>query len=70
MWINFEHTLPRASCAVPLYCMIIHFVIFSYLGFGEPTLLCHLITFLLATSLFVYIRITLDGSNYTVITHD
>ena len=35
----------------------------SYLGFGEPSLLCHFITFLLASSLFVFIHITLDGSN-------
>ena len=35
----------------------------SYLGFGEPSLLCHFITFLLRYSLFVYIHITLDGSN-------
>ena len=35
----------------------------SYLGLGEPSLLCHFITSLLASSLFVYryLDITLDG---------
>ena len=46
-----------------IHCMSFIILIISYLGFGEPSLLCHLIAFLLASSLFVYIRITLDGSN-------
>ena len=63
MWINLGHTLPRASCAVPYILHDHSFRHFSYLGFGEPSLLCHLIAFLLASSLFVYIYpdITLDG---------
>ena len=63
MWINLEHMLPRASCAAPYILHDHSFRHISYLGFGEPSLLCHIITFLLASSLFVYIHITLDGSN-------
>ena len=57
------HTLPRASCAVPYILHVHSFRHFSYLGFGEPSLLCRLITFLLASSLLVYryLDITLDG---------
>ena len=61
MWIILCNTLPRASCAVPYILHAHSFRHYSYLGFGEPSLLCHLITFLLATGLFVYIYITLDG---------
>ena len=63
MWIILGYTLPRASCAVPYMLHVYSFRHFSYLGFGEPSLLCHLITFLLASSLFVYryLDITLDG---------
>ena len=50
-----------ASCAVPYISYDNSFRHFSYLGFGEPSLLCHLITFLLASSLFVYIYILYLG---------
>ena len=63
MWIIEYNTLPRASCAVPYIACSFIFLISSYLGFDQPSLQLRLITFSLATSLFVYIYldITLDG---------
>ena len=56
MWTIYYNMLPRRQLyrSIP-YCMFIHYVIVSYLGFGQPPLQLRLITFLLKTSLFVHI---------------
>ena len=60
------------DCAIPYHiaCSFI-FVIVSYLGFGQPPLQVRLITFLLATTLFVYIYnprwFKLETLNFTLI---
>ena len=72
MWTIYYNMLPRRwLCrSIHIACSFI-FVIVSYLGFGQPPLQFRLITFLLATSLFVYIYnprwFKLETLNFTLI---
>ena len=73
MWTIYYNMLPRRwLCRSIPYCMFIHIRhCFIYLGFGQPPLQFRFITFLLATSLFVYIYnprwLKLETLNFTLI---